>query len=58
VVLRVKSRLTGIARVGERKESGCGGLRSAWQLAGSRSSFAKGLQVKDRWSCVRPRGGF
>ena len=57
-VLRAKSRQTEIERVVGRMVSGCGGLKSAWQLAGSRSSFAKGLQAKDRSSCVRLQGGF
>lgn len=58
VVLRVKSRRTENVRAVERMESGCGGWMSAWQLAGSRSSFAKGQWAKDLSSCVRLRGGF
>jgi hypothetical protein len=58
VVLRVKSRPSGIARVVGRKESGCGGLMSAWRLADSRSNSATEQQVKDRSCYVRLQGGF
>jgi hypothetical protein len=54
----VKSRQSEIARVVGRKESGCGGLTSAWQPVGSRSNSAKEQLVKDRSCYVRLQGGF
>jgi hypothetical protein len=44
----VKSRQIGIAREGVSRESGCDGWKSDEQQEDSRSSLAKGLQVKAR----------
>jgi hypothetical protein len=56
VVLQVTSRQNEIARVAWSMESGCDGWMSVEAQEDSRSSFAKGLQARARWCCVRCLG--